>query len=161
VVVEARISAQSKGVVLSLGPALGDTTLMADRRRMRQVLGNVISNAVKFTSVGTIQVEVRGEEHDVFVSVKDTGPGIEPSALERIFDEFEQSSAGTRQRTGTGLGLSITRRLVHQHSGTVRAESVLGEGSTFLIRLPRAASGVNLHVPPLKPIVVRDKLLEH
>lgn len=157
VVTEARVTAVGKGLFLTLEPKRGDTTLAADRRRMRQVLGNVIGNAVKFTSSGSIVVEARGDEHEVTVTVSDTGPGIEKASLERIFEEFEQSSAGTRQRTGTGLGLSITRRLVHLHGGTVRAESVLGEGSTFTIRLPRVPANVPPGVVPPSPIVVRDK----
>jgi signal transduction histidine kinase len=135
VVTEARVTAAQKGLAVEL-VRHEDTVALADRRRMRQVLGNVVGNAVKFTSSGSVKVEVKRDGLYVVTTVADTGPGIAEAAQERIFDEFEQSAAGTAQRTGTGLGLSITKRLVHLHGGDVKVESRLGEGSTFTIRIP-------------------------
>ncbi|HSC89074.1 MAG TPA: HAMP domain-containing sensor histidine kinase [Polyangiaceae bacterium] len=138
IVTEARVTAEQKGLVVELTRhgEPGETNALADRRRMRQVLGNVVSNAVKFTSRGSVKVDVRREGNHVVTTVTDTGPGIAESARERIFAEFEQSAAGTAQRTGTGLGLSITKRLVNLHGGEVSVDSELGVGSTFTIRIP-------------------------
>lgn len=143
VVTEARLSAEQKGIQLRLERAPAEISLVAsaDRRRMRQVLGNLINNAVKFTHQGSVHVMVTrapsgsGPE-EIQVIVRDTGPGIAADARERIFDEFEQSSSGRAERSGTGLGLSITRRLVHLHGGHIEVESEEGVGSTFTIHLP-------------------------
>jgi len=138
VVTEARVTAEQKGLTMELArdASAGDTVAQADRRRIRQVLGNVVNNAVKFTSSGRVRVEVRREGGSIVTTVEDTGPGIAQTALVRIFDEFEQSAAGAAQRTGTGLGLSITKRLVHLHGGEVKVESELSRGSKFTIRIP-------------------------
>ena len=150
VITEARVTAAQKGLSIELhrDEGQGATEAQADRRRMRQVLGNVVNNAVKFTTYGYVRVEVKREGTDVLTTVSDTGPGIPETALESIFDEFEQSAAGTAQRTGTGLGLSITKRLIQLHGGTVKVESKLGEGSTFTLRIPAEAPDA-LHLPTL------------
>src|SRR6187402_1390353 len=136
VVIEARLAAHQKGIEVRLSPAKDHTTAAADRRRMRQILGNVIGNAVKFTSVGHVQVEVDGDDQWVVVTVTDTGPGIPDEQLDAIFEEFQQADSKAARRMGTGLGLSITRRLTQLHGGTVRVQSRMGEGSTFTIRIP-------------------------
>jgi signal transduction histidine kinase len=138
VVTEARVAASQKGLSLvhQHDGAEGPTVAEADRRRMRQVLQNVVSNAIKFTSKGSVTVTVRRAQEEILLVVADTGPGIEPGDLERIFHEFAQSSAGAAQRGGTGLGLSITRQLVELHGGRVSVTSEVGVGSTFTIRIP-------------------------
>ncbi len=136
VVTEARLAGVQKGVAVLLQPAQGNTLAEADRRRVRQILGNVIGNAVKFTSEGEVSVRVEGNDEWVITTVTDTGPGIPDAQLDAIFEEFKQADSRKAQRMGTGLGLSITRRLTQMHGGTVRVESKLGEGSTFTIRLP-------------------------
>jgi signal transduction histidine kinase len=107
------------------------------------VLYNLLSNAVKFTPDGgsvVLSAACDGESH-VILSVRDTGIGIPPEDRDRIFDAFEQvDSSYARQKQGTGLGLALTRRLVSLHGGDIRVESVVGEGSTFSVRLPRDAS---------------------
>ncbi len=111
----------------------------ADRNRLRQVLINVINNAIKFTENGKIAIHVSHIEEHVLVKIKDTGIGISPEHLENIFIEFTQvDSSTTRKVGGTGLGLPISRRLVEMHGGRLWAEStgVEGEGSTFFIELP-------------------------
>lgn len=145
VVTEARVTAEQKGLRLELvrDETQGPTVAFADRRRMRQVLGNVVNNAVKFTSRGEVRVTLTREGELVVIQVADTGPGISADALDKIFDEFEQSTAGTAQRTGTGLGLAITRSLVQLHGGRVRVDSALGEGSCFSIEIPIEAEKMN------------------
>lgn len=138
VVTEARVTAAQKGIAISLECPAGDesTSAFADRRRMRQILQNVVSNAVKFTNAGSVVVKIIRVNDTVVTTVTDTGPGIAREQLEAIFEEFRQADTSNAQRQGTGLGLSITRRLVHMHGGSVRAESQLGHGSTFTIRIP-------------------------
>jgi signal transduction histidine kinase len=109
----------------------------ADALRLRQVLFNLVGNAVKFTDRGTVTVTARPIVGGVEVTVADTGIGISPEALPHVFDEFRQADAATTRRFGgTGLGLSIARRLVELHGGTIRANSTPGAGSTFTVMLP-------------------------
>ncbi len=114
--------------------------IFADRTRLRQVLINLVNNAIKFTEKGRIAIRLvkKGEEH-ILLSVQDTGIGIPPDKLEVIFQEFTQvDTSATRKAGGTGLGLPISRRLVEMHGGRIWAESsgVPGEGSTFCVELP-------------------------
>jgi signal transduction histidine kinase len=108
-----------------------------DERRIRQVIFNLISNAVKFTPAGgAIDVDSSRVNGEVRVAVSDTGPGVAPGDRERIFDEFQQAEAGLDQREGTGLGLAVSKRLVELHGGRIWVESELGKGSTFVFTLP-------------------------
>lgn len=115
-----------------------------DEGRIKQILINLLNNAVKFTKEGRIFFSVGGEtvpdsdlEMIVF-KVKDTGCGIKPENLESIFEDFKQvDSKRNRNVEGTGLGLSITKRLVQLMSGTIEVESVYGEGTTFVVKLPQ------------------------
>jgi signal transduction histidine kinase len=136
VVTEARLGASQKGIAVALHAASGPTVASADRRRVRQILGNVVGNAVKFTSTGQVTVELSGDDEWITIAVKDTGPGIPDEQLDAIFEEFQQADSHAARRMGTGLGLSITRRLTQMHGGTVRVASQVGKGSVFTIRLP-------------------------
>jgi CheY-like chemotaxis protein len=109
---------------------------MCDRVRIRQVLLNLVSNAVRFTSAGGITVGILREGDDVVLSVSDTGAGIRGEDTERIFEPFFQSSTPGESRGGSGLGLSISRQFVELHHGQMWVESALGLGTTFYIRLP-------------------------
>src|SRR5207247_2770206 len=114
-----------------------------DPARLQQVIWNLLSNAAKFTpSGGTIMLAVRRDERSVTIEVKDTGIGIHPSFLHRVFERFWQAdSTSTRVHTGLGLGLALVRHIVEVHGGEVEARSEgEGQGSTFLIRLPARAS---------------------
>ncbi|MCS6836726.1 MAG: ATP-binding protein [Anaerolineae bacterium] len=111
-------------------------SIVADRRRVRQILLNLMSNAAKFTQEGRITLRVRQEGEELVFSVIDTGPGIAEEDREAIFLPFQQSAAGLRHSGGTGLGLPITLRLVEAHGGRLTLESVLGQGSTFSFTLP-------------------------
>ena len=104
---------------------------------MRQVVFNLLSNAVKFTPAGgSVVVATARVDGEVQVSVADTGPGIAPEDQERIFEEFQQTDVGVRQREGTGLGLALSRRLVELHGGRIWVESEPGRGSRFVFTLP-------------------------
>jgi PAS domain S-box-containing protein len=113
--------------------------VVSDPVRLRQVLLNLIGNAVKFTSVGHVRVVLRYEaaERMLEFEVEDTGIGIDPSVLAHIFEPFQQAdSSMTRRFGGTGLGLAITKRLVERLGGAITAQSTVGRGSTFRVRVP-------------------------
>lgn len=135
VVKEIHVTAQAKGLQLRLKGE--HVVAWADQRRLRQILNNVIGNAVKFTQQGHVSVEVtRRGRRTVQISVSDTGPGIAPSDQATIFEEYRQSGEQRWRRSGTGLGLAISRRLIEMHGGTIRLASALGRGSTFTLLLP-------------------------
>lgn len=133
--------ARQKDVAFSyvISPTLPDG-VMADEKRLRQVLINLLDNAVKFTERGEIQFQVEGTalastHYQICFKVTDTGVGIPPESLERIFRPFEQAG-GLRQRTqGTGLGLSISQRLVRLMGGVLYVESEIEQGTTFWFEL--------------------------
>jgi signal transduction histidine kinase len=107
-----------------------------DRRRLRQVLLNLISNAIKFTNEGTVTVSVKNKGQEVLFAVIDTGPGIPSDKLNLIFEPFIQAENGESQVHGTGLGLPISRSLVRAHGGELWVDSEHGEGSAFFFTLP-------------------------
>jgi signal transduction histidine kinase len=113
----------------------------ADAERVHQVLYNLVDNAVRATpGEGTITIEAHRRNGDVHISVADTGIGIGPEHLPRVFERFYRVDAGRgRHEGGTGIGLAIARSVVEAHGGTIRAESVPGRGSVFSFDLPVAA----------------------
>jgi signal transduction histidine kinase/CheY-like chemotaxis protein len=119
---------------------------LGDPLRLRQIVANLISNAVKFTDRGWVCVRLTSERRsdgrlDVQIQVRDTGYGIASDKLQAIFEKFTQADGSiTRKYGGTGLGLAITRRLVEMHEGDVRVESQPGKGSTFTVTLPYQAA---------------------
>jgi signal transduction histidine kinase len=115
----------------------------ADRTKLRRILVNLLSNALKFTRKGgRVQVRAERMEGRVRVSVVDTGVGIAPEDVARLFDKYEQArSRATRGEKGTGLGLYITKQLVELHGGEITVDSTPGYGSTFSFTLPKAATG--------------------
>jgi len=128
---------QRKGLTLVEHYEAGLPPLYLDRTRIRQVVLNLLNNAVRFTEGGTISLSVHRERDEVLVSVTDTGPGIPEDKLLRIFEEFVRLEAsGSRPSEGTGLGLAISRRLVEMHGGRIWATSTVGRGSTFHVSLP-------------------------
>lgn len=134
------LSAQ-KGLDVSSVLDPGVVTVRADRVRLRQILYNLLSNAAKFTPPGgRIRVEAHRVNDEVEIAVVDTGPGISPDDLGKLFQEFSQLRGGEQSgHVGTGLGLALVKRLVELHGGRVRVESEVGKGSRFLIRLSLAA----------------------
>jgi len=119
----------------------GDLRLVADPLKLKQMLLNLMSNAIKFTpNGGRVIVRTRQVEAWIEIAVTDTGIGIAKDDLGRLFTEFQQLDAGHgRQQEGTGLGLALTKRFAALHGGEVNVQSVPGEGSTFVLRLPVGA----------------------
>jgi signal transduction histidine kinase len=145
------IAALTRDVVSLVWPPSGDGRLViecvdadeprlvrTDAGKLRQILINLVGNAVKYTGEGSIAVELdRAAPDRLYVHVRDTGPGIAPEDRERIFEPFTQvDSSHTRSGSGTGLGLAICRRLARLMGGEVTVGSVPGEGSTFTLELP-------------------------
>jgi PAS domain S-box-containing protein len=130
--------ADRKGLRLRLSAPAEGVETATDVGKVRQILSNLLSNAVKFTRAGEVALEAEAGEGELRVRVRDTGMGIAPGDLARIFDPFWQVQQGnTREAGGTGLGLTISRRLAVLLGGDLTAESTPGEGSTFTLRLPR------------------------
>ena len=133
----ARDAADKKGLVLEAAIAADATMVNADPTALRQVLGNLVDNAVRHTASGRVTLFSRRHERGVIVGVRDTGVGIAPEHLPRIFERFYRVDPGrAREAGGTGLGLSIVKHLVEAHGGRVKAESVVGEGSEITALFP-------------------------
>ncbi|ALK96321.1 histidine kinase [Massilia sp. WF1] len=158
---EEQAGAHSVGFAVHLDPDL-PRFVVGDPTRLRQILVNLVGNAFKFTETGTVSVRVERRPDDqvdvqkrnmIRFSVEDTGIGIEPDALPRLFQKFEQADASTTRRYGgTGLGLAICRQLVELMGGAIGAASTPGQGSTFSFLLP-LADGVQ---PPVVAQVPRE-----
>ena len=155
-------SAERKGLELAAQFTPLDSALpgvRGDPLRLRQVLANLIGNAIKFTEHGEVVVRLRLESETdtdvgLSVSVEDTGIGIAPETLDRIFEHFSQADGSTTRRYGgTGLGLAISRRLLTLMGGTIRVESALGKGSRFIVTLQLSKSRA-LPREPLEPTVL-------
>ncbi len=139
-VATAAMQARLKGLILvcHIEPQLS-AWRRGDPTRLRQVLLNLLGNAIKFTPRGEVQLRVAAacRAGDVVLQVVDTGPGIEPALLPQVFEAFRQApGVGGRHQGGSGLGLAITQQLVHAMGGQVRANSRPGHGSTFSVNLP-------------------------
>jgi two-component system, OmpR family, phosphate regulon sensor histidine kinase PhoR len=131
-------SAKSKSVSLDTNIDPDAQTILADRTALEQILINLVENALRHTGEGgRITIQTVPESDGVTLSVSDTGSGIAPEHLPRIFERFYRADAGrSREAGGTGLGLAIVRHLVEAHGGMVRAESVVGAGTTIRIFFP-------------------------
>ena len=145
--VEPQLAARELELAIAVPPEL---VALADRDKVQQILLNLLTNALKFTAPGgriIVRAEqARGDTPRVQVSVIDTGMGIPPEMMERIFEPFIQVDASrTRATEGTGLGLAISRDLARGMGGDLHATSTMGEGSTFTLTLPMSAAAV--HAP--------------
>jgi two-component system phosphate regulon sensor histidine kinase PhoR len=111
----------------------------ANTQRLRQIVGNLVDNAIKFTKEGgCVEIGLQQEKEAITLSVKDNGIGIDPREWEKIFQSFYQVEGGiSREVGGVGLGLAITKQLVELYAGKIWLHSVPGEGSTFYVRFPR------------------------
>ncbi|KQP43292.1 PAS domain S-box protein [Pseudorhodoferax sp. Leaf274] len=166
VVASMRLTAEKKGLALGLDyPALLSDFRQGDALRIQQVLVNLVGNAIKFTHQGRIDVRVDQRADMTVVSIVDTGIGIAPDRLERIFDAFAQADATiTRQFGGTGLGTTIARQLTELMGGSIVVRSELGVGSCFEVHLPlqaghapRAGAAASAsRLPPLSVLVADD-----
>ncbi len=169
-----RYRAEAKGLVLALTMEPGTPRhVLVDETRLRQILVNLLSNAVKFTDRGSVKLivaprEVSADKHTLAFSVTDTGMGILPENLERIFSPFEQEgSKRVGNRGGTGLGLAISRNLAKLMGGTLTAQSSPGKGSTFELVFPApevdapatketAVHTTNVAATPLRILIAED-----
>lgn len=130
--------AATKRLAIEVDVPPGATPMMTDATKMRQILVNLLGNAIRYTDRGGVTLRVRADEHQVTLEVEDTGIGIAPEHLDQIFERFWQvDQTNTKLRGGTGLGLGVTRDLAKALGGDVEVESVLGRGSLFRVRLPR------------------------
>jgi signal transduction histidine kinase len=132
-----RERAKGKGVELRLeaDPEVG--CIEADARKLRQILFNLLTNAVRFTTPGgPVTIKAARHPDEVEIAVIDTGVGIDPADHERIFQEFEQAGSWEQRKEGTGLGLPLARRMIELHGGSLSLVSSPGRGSTFTVRLP-------------------------
>ncbi|MCF0041059.1 response regulator [Dyadobacter fanqingshengii] len=131
--------AENKGLTLKIGKAEScPDILFLDQVRLLQIIRNLVSNAVKFTSApGTVAVNIRQEASHLFFEVSDTGIGIAPEKQQSIFEAFQQADGSTsRKYGGTGLGLSISRELANLFQGSISLKSEAGVGSTFTLKIP-------------------------
>ncbi|MBL4592058.1 MAG: CHASE domain-containing protein, partial [Phycisphaerales bacterium] len=133
-----RVRALDKGLALAvLVDSPVPESILADDLRIRQVLINLIGNAIKFTDTGSITICIDYENQTLTIQVRDTGIGVTPQAMHNLFRPFEQvDNSTTRQFEGTGLGLTISRKIARLMLGDVTAESTPGLGSTFTFRFP-------------------------
>lgn len=136
-------AAEEKALVLALEAPEVPVIVHGDRELLRQLVDNLVDNAIKYTRQGgRICVRLRTDAAHATIEVQDTGIGIAPSDQPRIFERFYRvDKARSRDLGGTGLGLSIVKHITLAHDGQVSIESVLGEGSTFRVRLPKAPEG--------------------
>jgi len=134
--------AEKKGLTLVAEVAPEVSQIVSDRRRVEQILINLVNNAIKFTEHGEVRVECQISDRRLLTRVVDTGIGIRPEDMGKLFEVFRQIETGlTRRHEGTGLGLSICRRLVEMLGGEIWAESEWSVRSTFTFTLPLKMGG--------------------
>jgi signal transduction histidine kinase/ActR/RegA family two-component response regulator len=164
-----RLQAAAKGIDFVFDrPAVLPVVVYADEKRLRQILINLLSNAIKFTQTGRVKFVVHYRSPVAEFEVVDTGPGIQPDDLERIFAPFERGALGVAQpQTGTGLGLTISRLLAGVMGGDIKVTSTVGAGATFRVKLllsevtyPRREAPVEApvhgYLGPRKTILITD-----
>ena len=129
--------AEEKGLSVQCSDLDDGLTLWGDRDELDRIFNNLVSNAVKYTQMGGVEVRAERTDGWVRITIADTGMGIPADALPHLFQEFfRASNAKTSQETGTGLGLAIVKDLVECYGGRVEVESVEGEGTSFVVLLP-------------------------
>jgi PAS domain S-box-containing protein len=151
--------ADQKGLRLVVEPtAEGGRT---DPELLRRLLGNLLSNAIRYTADGRVHVSCEAKGHELAITVRDTGIGIPRQEVAKIFDEFYQVDRGSQRPEGLGLGLSIVKRLAHLLGHDIGVESVVGEGTVFTVTLPRVAlaaartkTGAGTAAEPAKGVIL-------
>jgi signal transduction histidine kinase len=137
-----RAVAERKGIQLRASIAPEGERVFADATALRQILSNLVDNAIRYTGDGSVTVFAEEDEGGVWIGVRDTGVGIAPEHLPRIFERFYRADAArSREAGGTGLGLAIVKHLAEAHAGRVRAESAAGRGTTIATFFPSAVTG--------------------
>ena len=133
--------ARTKRIELRLSVPAAAMSVRTDVTKLRQILINLLGNAIKFTDEGTVTLELVQGHDRMMIHVRDTGPGIQLADAERIFDAFTQvDQSHRRTKGGTGLGLPVSRRLAHLLGGDLTVQSVVGEGTTFSLWLPNKSA---------------------
>ena len=162
-----RISADKKGLRLRFNiPTDLHDIYIGDEPRIRQILINLIGNAIKFTETGEVSLEIKQEREWITLTICDTGIGMDQDALSKIFSPFTQADSSISRRFGgTGLGTTIARQLVEMMKGAIDVRSTLGQGSTFEVRLPleqgtlpaaTSAPAQTMALPPLEILIADD-----
>jgi two-component system sensor histidine kinase ChiS len=129
-------SSKSLNMYLDLAPEVD--YVEADRTRLRQVLWNIVGNAIKFTEKGSVTLSMKMQNHNLLIGIKDTGIGIKKEDIPIVFEQFRQIDGSlNRAASGTGLGMPITKKLIELHGGEIWVESTPGVGSTFWFTIPR------------------------
>ena len=129
---------REKDLALLMDVEDGFPNVIGDKDRLTQVMINLLANAVKFTKEGSVTCRLRKSNHELLISVIDTGRGVAEDDYEKLFDKFQQKADVDvdSQNKGTGLGLSICKYIVEHHKGRIWVESEVGRGSTFSFTLP-------------------------
>ncbi len=141
--------ATQKNIVLRLSTLYSEISINTDGDKLRHILQNLVSNAVKFTDLGKVEVSVKKNEDKVEIVVSDTGIGISNEHLPYIFDEFRQADGSTSRRFGgTGLGLAIAKKYATLLGCTISVSSVVGKGSEFVLTIPLKYTTENIHIEP-------------
>ncbi|MBN2051406.1 MAG: hypothetical protein JW760_13215 [Spirochaetales bacterium] len=136
--------AEKKRIKMRMTVSEEVTDITSDQRRIEQVILNLLNNAVKFTEEGHVEISCRTEDDHYILLVSDTGIGIRPEDIPKLFQPFHQLDSGlARKQEGTGLGLSICKKLIEMMGGTIGVESQLGRGSVFTVRVPRQSGEVS------------------
>jgi signal transduction histidine kinase len=131
-----KILAEQKGIDLQVGRGQ-EVTIMGDKVHLQQLFTNLIDNAIKYTSEGSIRITVEKHEENAVVQVRDTGVGIPPGELEKIFKRFYRvDRSRSKESGGVGLGLSIAEWVAKAHQGRIEVKSEFNRGSTFTVYLP-------------------------
>lgn len=139
--------AQEKKLFLNLDIDEEVKPVIADRTRLRQVMWNIVGNAIKFTEKGSVTISVQAQPNHVLCSIRDTGIGVKEENVAAVFEQFRQIDGGlNRAAGGTGLGMPITKKLVELHGGEIWLESVYGQGTTFLFTIPYEPPKAALHI---------------
>jgi two-component system, chemotaxis family, CheB/CheR fusion protein len=143
VVTQSQRAAKEKKLKLEIRTDRNIRSVFADPTRLRQIVQNLVDNAIKFTDSGAVKIDAQRERDDVVITVSDTGKGFEPTLVPHLFERFRQGDIQlTKAISGLGLGLSIAQELAHLHGGTITASSGgIGKGATFTVRLPLPALG--------------------
>lgn len=140
-----------RNIMLSSHVSPEVTTIWADRTRLRQILYNIISNAIKFTEAGSVMLNVKMQGYNLVVNVRDTGIGIKAEHIPIVFEQFRQVDGSlTRTAGGTGLGLPISKRLIELHGGEIWVDSEPGRGSTFWFTIPKEKPATKPGTGPLR-----------
>jgi len=161
---ELQPQARAKNLAMDLVAPPDLPVVRGDPERLTQVLSNLVGNAVKFTPPGgRVELTLDGEEGELKIRVRDTGPGIPLADQPRIFDKFYQvERVATRKSGGTGLGLAIVKGIVEAHGGRIEVESTPGQGASFTVSLPaRARAAAAAPAAPLVLVIERDAEAAH